>query len=244
MAAWRLYRHFNRDGSSKDWAVMTHPDGRITTRWGKTAARLPGISTRNGVRQVDIEREKQAKGYVFVTEVDIDSEGKVFLPGQVMPDPPPPLVGALYWHIDCRGNPDACMALGIEIGRLIDDIQFLPEFKFEAMTAQYWPGWQQLLDLSLNPKPFVQSGQIKPVHGVLPWLFLMALKHKLLKGVELGIATDSSREVSIDLKAEQAVLDFFGTDLDSIREIAEILGLLEPRLNLALVLSDTDDCWF
>ena len=72
----------------------------------------------------------------------------------------------------------------------------------------------------------------------------MALKHKLLKGVELGITTDSSREVSIDLKAEQAVLDFFGTDLGSIREIAEILGLLEPRLNLALVLSDTDDCWF
>ena len=87
MATWSLYRYRNRDGSSKDWAVRTNPDGSITTRWGKTADRLPGVSTRNGVRQFDIEKQKQAKGYVFVAEVEIDSEGKVFLPGQVMPEP-------------------------------------------------------------------------------------------------------------------------------------------------------------
>jgi hypothetical protein len=40
------------------------------------------------------------------------------------------------------------------------------------------------------------------------------------------------------------VLDFFGTDLDRIRGTAEMLGLLKPRLNLASVLSDTDDRWF
>jgi hypothetical protein len=50
--------------------------------------------------------------------------------------------------------------------------------------------------------------------------------------------------MSANLKAEHNVLDFFGTDLDSIRATAEILGLLKPRLNLAAVLSDSDDYWF
>ena len=72
----------------------------------------------------------------------------------------------------------------------------------------------------------------------------MALKHKAIVGVDIGIATERSREVSADLKAEQDVLVFFGTNLDSIRATAELLGLLKPRLNLALVLSDSDDCWF
>ena len=242
MAAWHLYRYRNRDGSSKDWAIRTNPDGSITTRWGKTAARLPGVSTRRGVRQFDIEREKQTKGYVFVAEVGIDSEGNVFLPGQVMPEPQPPPVGALYWHIECRANPDTRAALTGEIRRLLDVMQSLSGN--ETLPDQSWAGWQQLLDLSVNAEPLVQSGQIKQRHGVLPWLFLLALKHKALDGVEIGIATESSREVSDDLKAEQDVLAFFGTDLDSIRATAEILGLLKPRLNLAAVLSDSDDCWF
>ena len=242
MTTWSLYRYRNRDGSSKDWAVRTNPGGSITTRWGKTADRLPGVSTRNGVRQFDIEKKKQAKGYVFVAEVDIDSEGKVFFAGHVMPEPPLPAMGALYWQIECRADPDTGLALAIEIRRLLDVMQALTENR--ANPEQTWPGWQQLLDLSLNAEPFVQSGQIKQAHGVLPWLLLMALKHQALDGVEIGIATESSREVSANLKAEQDVLDFFGTDLDSIRETAEILGLLKPRLNLAAVLSNTDDCWF
>ena len=211
----------------------------------KPRTALPGASTRNGVRQFDIEKQKQAKGYVFVAEVEIDSEGKVFLPGQVMPELPEaplPAIGALYWHIECRADPDTGLALAIEVRRLLGIMQALSEH--EAIPTQSWPGWQQLLDLSLNAEPFVQSGQIKQANGVLPWLFLLALKHQVLDGVEIGIATESSREVSANMKAEQDVLDFFGTDLDSIRETAEILGLLKPRLNLAAVLSDTDDCWF
>jgi hypothetical protein len=88
------------------------------------------------------------------------------------------------------------------------------------------------------------SGQIKQVHGVLPWLFLLALKSKGFKGVEIAMATETARDLSVDLKAEQDVLAFLGADLDSIRETAEVLGLLKPRLNLAAAMSDTDDCWF
>ncbi len=245
MADWRLYRYRNSDGSSKDWAVKTNPDGSITTRWGKTAARLPGVSTRRGVRQFDIERQKQAKGYVFVAEVNIDREGRVFLPGQVMPElpePPLPAMGALYWHVECRANPDSGMTMVSEIRRLFEVLHSLSEN--ETLSDRCWSGWQPLLDLSVKALPFVQSGQIRQADGILPWLFLMALKHQAIDGVEIGMATESSREVSVDLKAEAEVLAFFGTDLDSIRATAEVLGLLKPRLNLALALSGSDDCWF
>jgi hypothetical protein len=242
MAAWRLYRYRHSDGRSKDWAVRANADGTITTRWGRTAPRLPGVSTRRGVRLFDIEKQKQAKGYVFVAEVEIDSEGYVLFPDLAKPDPPATSGGALYWHIDCRASQETCLALASEIRRLIDAIQSLPDYA--AMPHPLWEGWQRLNDLALGAEPFSQSGQIKPAHGVLPWLFLMALKQQGFAGVEIGLATENSREVSADLKAEQDVLDFFGTELDRIRGTAEMLGLLKPRLNLASVLSDTDDRWF
>jgi hypothetical protein len=242
MAAWRLYRYRHGDGRSKDWAVSANADGTITTRWGRTASRLPGVSTRRGVSQFDIEKQKQAKGYVFVAEVEIDSEGHVLFPEPAKPDPPATLGGALYWHIDCRAKQDIYLALASEVRRLIVVIQSLPDHA--SMPHPLWEGWQRLSDLALGAEPFSQSGQIRPAHGVLPWLFLMALKQQSFAGVEIGLATENSREVSADLKAEQDVLDFFGTDLDRIRGTAEMLGLLKPRLNLASVLSDTDDRWF
>ena len=113
-----------------------------------------------------------------------------------------------------------------------------------AQTEQDWDGWKQLLDLTLNQHAFTQSGQIKQVHGTLPLLFLLALKHKGFTGIDIDIATERSREVSTDLKAEPEVLAFFGTDLDSIRPVAEILGLLKPKLNLALAMADQNDSWF
>ncbi len=248
MAAWRLFRHRNPDGSFKDWAVTSHPDGTMSTRWGKTAARLPGFSTRSGVRQADIERAKQAKGYVFVAEVDIDNQGTVVFPGTDAPEPepfmpaPPMPVTALYWHIDCRANRATRKALAVEVRQLSAVMQSLPET--EARSAQDWPGWQALLDLTQQAERFEHSGQIKAVHGVMPWLLLLALQNLDFVGVEIGIATESRREVSTDLKAETEVLAFFDTDLDSIRPMAESLGLLKHRLNLAAVLPDTNDCWF
>jgi len=242
MAAWRLYRYRHSDGRSKDWAVRANADGTFTTRWGRTATRLPGVSTRRGVRLFDIEKQKQAKGYVFVAEVEIDSEGHVLFPEPAKPDPPPSRGDALYWHIDCRAKQEVCLALASEIRRLIDVIQSLSDHA--AMPHPIWEGWQRLSDLALGAEPFSQSGQIRPAHGVLPWLFLMKLKQQGFVGVEIGMATENNREVSTNLKAEQDVLDFFGTDLDRIRGTAEMLGLLKPRLNLASVLSDTDDRWF
>ncbi|NOV29345.1 hypothetical protein [Methylomonas sp. ZR1] len=255
MAAWNLYRHRNSDGSSKDWAVRSNSDGSITTRWGKTASNLPGVSSRSGVRQFDIERQKQAKGYVFVAEVDIDGNGNVVFPGNAsatpspLPEPdsnpelvPTPPVEVLYWTIDCRAKQAVRVELGIEVRRLIGAIQALADS--HATPEQEWNGWQQWIDATLNAEVFELSGQIKSTHGVLPCLFLLALKHQGFKGVDIDIATETARDLSVDLKVEQDVLAFFGTDLDSIRETAEVLGLLKPRLNLAAAMSNTDDCWF
>ncbi|MCQ8130044.1 hypothetical protein [Methylomonas rivi] len=254
MAVWSLFRYRNSDGSSKDWAVKSNPDGSITTRWGKTASKLPGVSHRNGVRQFDIEKQKQTKGYVFVGEVEIDGEGNVVFPGKTsalsqMPGPdsnlapvPTPPVEALYWTVDCRAERAVRVDLGIEVRRLIGVIQSVSDQ--QSKPQQDWDGWQQWLDATLNAETFELSGQIKSVQGVLPWLFLLTLKSKGFKGVEIAMATETARDLSVDLKVEQDVLAFFGTDLDSIRETAEVLGLLKPRLNLAVAMSDTDDCWF
>jgi hypothetical protein len=265
MANWRLFRYRNRDGSSKDWAVTTNSDGSISTRWGKTAARLPSINTRQGIRQFDIERQKQAKGYSFVAEVTIDSDGKISLPGQNLNQPMEAdtnplaeleqsrsLVGTLYWHINCKADPDTWVNFAVEVQRLNGVIQTLKNHEAVSenvvdglgQAEPVWDSWQQLLDLTLTRQAFTQSGQILQAQGVLPWLLLMALKFKGFVGVDIGVATEYSWELTADIKAEPEVLAFFGTDLDSVRPVAELLGLLNPRLNLASALSDTDDCWF
>ena len=132
------------------------------------------------------------------------------------------------------------MNFGIVVRRLIGDIQSLQVQ--EQAKCQSWEGWQPLLDLTLNPEPFTQSGQIKQIHGVLPWVYA-GLKAQGFAGVEIGLATENSQEISAELKTEAEVLAFFGTDLDSVRGTAEVLGLLKPKLNLA-ALPDSDDCWF
>jgi hypothetical protein len=247
MTSWALYRYRNPDGSSKDWAAQTHPDGSVTTRWGKTASRLPSISTRNG-SQVDIERQKRRKGYVFVGEVTIDHEGNVSFPSKSPPSRAQ-LVTAdmpetLYWHIDCNADSETYVKLGSEVRRLIGALTLHSGDATSVQITQDWDCWQQLLDLTLTPQGFTQSGQIQQSHGVKPWLFLMALKFKNFAGVEIGIATEHSRDLSADLKAESEILAFFGCDLESIRPVAEQLGLLKPKLNLAQAMAEQDDSWF
>lgn len=256
MAMWNLFRHRNRDGSSKDWAVKSNSDGSITTRWGKTASCLPSSGTRSGISQSAIERQKRNKGYVFVAEVDIDQDGNVTFASQnqngnlnqqpeadvspsLQPDNSRSVVGALYWHIDCKADHDTCVTLGIEVRRMLGVIQACDELF--PKPVQVWDGWQQLIDHTLNPKAFTQSGQIQQFHGVMPWLLLMALKFKGFAGVDIGMATENRREIIADLKAEPEVLTFFGTDLDSVRPLAEMQGLLKPKLNLALAMADQDD---
>jgi hypothetical protein len=259
MSKWNLFRHRNSDGSSKDWAVRSNSDGSNTTRWGKTASCLPSSGTRSGISQSVIERQKRNKGYVFVAEVDIDQDGNVTFASQnqngnpnqqpeadvstgLQIDDSRSVVGTLYWHIDCKADRDTCVTLGIEFRRMLGVIQACDELF--SKPEQDWDGWQQLIDITLNPQAFTQSGQIQQAHGVMPWLLLMALKFKGFADVDIGMATENSREISADLKAEPEVLAFFGADLEVVRQVAEMLGLLKPKLNLALAMADQDDNWF
>ena len=253
MAAWNLYRHRNSDGSSKDWAVRSNSDGSITTRWGKTANRLPGVSNRYGIQQRDIERQKQAKGYEWVGLVDIDVNGNVRFPdasssaapsvpeATVIQSPEIP-VDTLYWHIDCRAGHATLLDMGIALRRWLGDLEVGSQAQGPAVSD--WSGWQRLIDASLGEEAFDLSGQIHLQHGVLPWLWLMALKHAAFPGVSVGIATESGRDVSADLKAETDLLALFKTDVEAIRLLAESLGLLKPRLDLALAMADQTDHWF
>ena len=79
-------------------------------------------------------------------------------------------------------------------------MQSLPET--EARSAQDWSGWQALLDLTNRPSALSTAARSKPSRVCMPWLLLLALKHRGFAGVEIGIATESRREVSTDLKAE------------------------------------------
>lgn len=248
MSVWSLFRYRNSDGSSKDWAVTTNADGSISTRWGKTASRLPSINTRTGIRQYDIERQKQAKGYVFVGEVEIDTDGNIRLPRSAPianPSPIPPqtiAVDTLYWHVDCRAGRNTLLELGIALRRWLDDLESWSQA--QCLAASDWSGWQRLIDASLGEEAFDLSGQIHLEHGVLPWLWLMALKHAAFPGVSVDIATESGRDVSAELKAETEILALFDTDVEAIRPLAESLGLLKPRLDLALAMADQTDHWF
>lgn len=250
MAVWSLFRYRNSDGSSKDWAVITNADGSISTRWGKTASRLPSINTRTGIRQYDIERQKQAKGYVFVGEVEIDADGNIRLPrAATMADASPMptqnqsvAIDKLYWHVDCRAGRNTLFELGIALRRWLGDLEAWSQA--QGLTVSDWSGWQRLIDASLGDEAFDLSGQIHREHEVLPWLWLMALKQAAFPGVSVGIATENGRDVSANLKAETEVLALFDTDVEAIRPLAESLGLLKPRLDLASAMSDQTDHWF
>jgi hypothetical protein len=255
MTQWNLYRYRNHDGTSKDWAVTTNADGSITTRWGRTAQILPSSGTRTGVSQSSIERQKRDKGYVFVAEVEIDQDGKVTFPNQapkpeedtdtnpvLQADDARSVVDTVYWHVDCQADHDTCVVFGIAVRRLLGVIQDC-EVLF-SQPEQEWDGWQLLIDLTLEPKAFSQGGQIRQAHGFLPWLWLMALKHRGFTGIEIGMATENSREISADIREEPEVLAFFGVDLETVRPACEMLELLKPKLNLALALAGEDDSWF
>lgn len=250
MAVWRLFRYRHQDGSTKDWAITTHADGSISTRWGKTASRLPSSNTRTGIRQHDIERQKQAKGYVFVGEVEIDADGNIRLPRStkiadpvhVSTETPLVAVDKLYWHVDCRAGHATLLNMGIALRRWLGDLEAWSQA--QGLATSDWSGWQRLIDASLGDEAFDLSGQIHLEHGVLPWLWLMALKHAAFPGVSVGIATESGRDVSADLKAEAEILALFDTDIEAIRSLAENLGLLKPRLDLALAMADQTDHWF
>lgn len=88
------------------------------------------------------------------------------------------------------------------------------------------------------------SGIIKKEAGVFVFLFLLALKKFAPSGVTVSLSHEDGVEISDQLKLETQALSYFDTDLESVRHIAEEIGLLVKRLDLSTIAPEYQDFYF
>ena len=259
MDEFELYRFNHHDGSSKDWAIRDNRNGTFTTRWGKTGPRLPGEKTKpmRHLREVvELINSKLQKGYAHVGTVFMDSDGT--LQGQNLPKsrlkmpPNEPITqasrknsstrsGSVYWDVKIDGQlvSQARQALGNQILTVAGQIKSVGSFKLPPG----WDGWAKLAGFADEKGPTDMnapdglSGQVRKRHGIVPLLFLMALRDAKLEGVNIGLAGDDGMDL-FDLKSEDFVFDLFGTSLNAVRPLAEALGLIQPKIDLSTMAGD------
>ena len=254
MDEFELYRFNHHDGSSKDWAIRDNRNGTFTTRWGKTGPRLPGEKTkpiRHSREVVELTNSKLQKGYAYVGSVFMDSAGNLHGQTQTkqagvaqkLPNKPKSgnRSGAVYWDVKIDGQlvSQARQALGSQILTIAGQIKSVGSFKLPPG----WDGWAKLAGFADEKGPIEMnapeglSGQIRKRHGIIPLLFLMALRDAKLEGVSVGLAGDDGLEL-FDLKSEDFVFDLFGTSLNAVRPLAEALGLIQPKIDLSTMAGD------
>jgi len=88
------------------------------------------------------------------------------------------------------------------------------------------------------------AGSLLKEHGVFSLLLIMALKKVAPDGITISLSHEDSVEISDQLKMESQALSFFDTNLESVRSIAEEIGLLEKRLDLSMVETELEDFYF
>lgn len=241
MAEFELYRYTHADGSSKDWAIRLNGDGSFTTRWGRTGSRLPQDKTKPLRHPDEVHHLKQAKrrkGYELIGRVEIDNSGNLLTPVKGITPATPPVrsrIKAIYWSIELI-NPGK-RAVRDRLGNRVQALIGLIQAAGNIEESSRWDGWRQLIELTESGQVTELSGQIRQGHGVIPLLFLMALRQSGLDDVQIGIAGEEAREIG-DLKAEPKLLAWFGTDLEAVRPMVEALELLPPRINLTTLAGD------
>ena len=233
-STWDLYRFYHSDGSSKDWAVRDNGNGTITTRWGKTASTLPSSSTRKRSMN-DITREKRVEGYSYLGKVEIDENGRILGFPRVSSQQQAAqahVESKIYWRIKPAAvDNDVRAKLAAEVARLQ---ALLPVNGWEGITA--------ITKLCKPNSVKTASGQIAKEDSILPVLWLMALKTQF---DHVHMSDEAGIDISTDIKAETGVLGFFETDIATIRPVAEKLGLLQVRINMAkAAAAEIEDCWF
>ena len=76
----------------------------------------------------------------------------------------------------------------------------------------------------------------------------MVLSYKLTarctSGVTVSLSHEDAVEISDQLKLETQALSYFDIDLESIRHIAEEIGLLVKRLDLSTIAPEYQDFYF
>jgi len=81
-------------------------------------------------------------------------------------------------------------------------------------------------------------------NGVASLLLLMVLKKNAPEGITVSLSHEDGVEISDHLKLETEALSFFDADLESIRQIAEEMGLLVKRVDLTMIAPEQEDFYF
>lgn len=247
MEEYDLYRFTHPDGSSKDWAIRRIADGRITTRWGRTGPTLPQVGTRHQDK-IALENAKRRKGYVYVGQVLIDDRGTIQslskdAQDERAPSQPAARKEALYWRIKIGAS--ATRGQLLEWGKAVTGAVNRLGTAFgldRSERADFEPG--VIAHWRIPGTGASGAGQIGLDQGVVPLLVMIAMKKLAPDDAGVSLATEDGIEIGTDLRKETRVLEGFGTDLESVRPMAEALGLLPPRIHLAEAIQTNQDCWF
>lgn len=235
-APFKIYRFQNPDGTSKSWGARFNNDGSYTTIWGKTGAKMSsktkGFSHPDDVQK--LMRSKERKGYVYFGDVFID-DGKIStVPPQAVPvEPYFPLENPqIYWTIKYIKNLPGENSYSFK--ELSDRLKAI--FVFFGKDFDEEPIRKS--ELIRN------SGIINKEDGVFVFLFLLALKKFAPVGVTVSLSHEDGVEISDQLKLETQALSYFGNELESVRQIAEEIGLLQKRLDLSTIAPELEDFYF
>lgn len=227
MSLYELYRCIREDGTSKDWAVRINSDGSITTRWGRTGKKLINIQTRS----VDLEtlkRSKAKKGYRWIGTYEIDVLGRIDTEGHCdMRHVVQASTPTIHWQ----------MAFGVQVNE-----RDLTEWH-EGIVSSLHDRGVEIDSARLPDSRFSGVGVITCDH-VAVLLGLLLMKQRTPMGVRFTLKLSNHREIRPDLHEVSEILEALGTDIPSLRPLAESLGLLEPRIDLRMTIISDRHCWF
>ncbi len=228
----KVYRFWHKDGTSKDWAIGIDADNTVVKRWGRSFTKLQTqcISVSFPTTYVaDQITKKTSKGYVFHGEFLIDEEGNFSRPMEAVSEPKK-AADKIYWRL--RISPIATIEEKI---RFIDQVKILAK---QCPDNDWVSSFTVVVDDTLMNSA---AGHLAVENGVTALLFLMAIINcNTVGNITLSLAYESI-EVTHLIKNETAALAYFGATLDSVRNLAEDLKLLERPLNLAFIESTVDD---
>lgn len=242
--AYDLYRFINPDRSTKDWAVRANDDGTYTSRWGKTGTRLQSKTFANGMISMrDHVRSKTNKGYALIGQVLIDDDGKITSAQTSKPqgqdphpteDPP-----CLFWRM--RIKPQASLSDTQAIGQFHANVLSMGKTITEIYgSSTFMNNFLQ----SLISDQASSAGKLFKEQGIASLLLFMAMMKVAPSQVSIHLSHDDGVDISNKLKLESNALSFFDTNLETVRPVAEALGLLEKRIDLSTVASSQDDFYF
>lgn len=236
-----VYRFYHADGSSKDWAICDNGNGTYTKRWGKTGTRLQSKDfTLNDPNNFWRETQaKESKGYIPIGKFYIDDNGVLTSATEkTAPMEPPKEPEQIYWRIH-NTRPVQPLAKDIFRGEVMGYVECL----LSVFPGNAW--LQGMYDLYNNPKMEIPlAGSLQKQNSVASLLLLMTLKKVAVEPIKVSLAFEDDLEISDQLKLEKQALAFFDTDLESVRDIAVALKLIEKPIVLAAINTNIADLFF